>query len=377
MSASGISHRPVGVGIVGLSASGGWAARAHVPALRALERYELRALSASSAESAAAAGRQHGVPLTFAGASELANCDEVDLVVIAVKVPRHHELVTAALQAGKTVLCEWPLGNGLAEAEDLAEHARAQGVRTAVGLQGRSAPAVRYLRDLIADGYVGEVLSCTIVASGGSWGAEIPAPSGRYLVDRANGATMLTIPAGHTLDAVASVLGELDAITATLATRRRHVRDVKTGDLLPMTAADQVAVTGRLDGGAVTAIHFRGGLSRGTNLHWEINGTDGDLVISGPSGHLQFSTVTIHGGRGADTTLSALAVPDAYHRVPALAGQEDSPGYVVAHAYTQLLDDLDDGTSLVPDFDHAVRRHRTIDAIERAAAASERQPASP
>jgi len=72
MAFSRATGHPIGVGIVGLSASGQWAANAHVPALRAIEGYELRALSASSAESAAAAGRVHDVPLTFAHAEELA-----------------------------------------------------------------------------------------------------------------------------------------------------------------------------------------------------------------------------------------------------------------------------------------------------------------
>jgi predicted dehydrogenase len=356
------------VGIIGLSASKGWAARAHVPALRALDGYELRALSASSAASAAAAGAAHGVPLTFGDAGELARCEDVDLVVVAVKVPHHHELVSAALDAGKMVLCEWPLGNGLAEAEDLARRAHAQGIRTAVGLQARSAPAVRYLRDLVAGGYVGEVLSSTLIASGRGWGAEVPGTAGRYLLDRSNGATMLTIPFGHTLDGVASVLGELEDVSATLATRRTQVRDGESGEVLPMTAADQIAFTGRLEGGAVVAIHYRGGLSRGLNFHWEINGTDGDLVVTGPNGHLQFGVVAISGGRGDDTALSPLPVPGAYERVPTLAGQTAAPGYVVAHAYAQLLDDLEDGTALVPDFDHAVRRHATLERIERAAA---------
>jgi predicted dehydrogenase len=52
---------PIGVGIVGLSAAGGWAATAHVPALAALDGYQLRALSASSVESAAAAAERYGV----------------------------------------------------------------------------------------------------------------------------------------------------------------------------------------------------------------------------------------------------------------------------------------------------------------------------
>ena len=360
MPTSLLSRRPIGVGIVGLSASGGWAGRAHVPALQALDGYELRALSASTAESAAAAGREHGIERTFGDAAALAACDDVDLVVIAVKVPHHFELVTAALEAGKPVLCEWPLGNGLAEAVELAERARRAGVPGYVGLQARSAPAVRYLRDLVADGYIGEVLSSTVVASGGQWGPSVPAASARYLLDRANGATMMTIPFGHTLDGVASVLGEPQDLLATIATRRPQVSDVASGEPLPMTAADQVAVTGRFPDGAVVTFHYRGGTSRATNFHWEINGTEGDLVASGPTGHLQLIPIALRGARGEET-LADLVVPPEYHRVPGL--EPSSPGYAVAHAYAQLLDDLDTGTALVPDFEHAVLRHRMLEAI--------------
>lgn len=373
----GTGH-PIGVGIVGLSASGQWAANAHVPALRAIEGYELRALSASSAESAAAAGRAHDVPLTFGSAAELAAHDDVDLVVITVRVPFHRELVTAALEAGKAVLCEWPLGNGLAEAEELAEMARARGLSTAVGLQARSAPAVHFLRDLVADGYVGEVLSTTLVGSGGRWGGDVDSAGERYLLDTANGATMLTIPFAHTLDAVASVLGEPRDPAATLATRRTVARDAETGEPLPMNAPDQVAVTARLagspvadtatdplEGGPVASFHYRGGLNRGTNFRWEINGTEGDLVVTAPFGHLQMVPITVHGARGTDTELAELPVPAKYERVPGLS--PDHPGYAVAHAYVQLLEDERTGHTVVPDFDHAVLRHRTIAAIERAA----------
>ena len=370
------TDKQIGVGIIGLSARGGWAAAAHVPALRAVEGYELRALSASSAESAAAAGVSYDVPLTFGTAEELVRSDEVDLAVVTVKVPHHRELVTTALKAGKMVLCEWPLGNGLAETEDLAALARSRGNRTVVGLQARSAPAVRYLHDLVADGFVGDVLSTTIIASGEGWGPEVPTPHARYLIDAANGATMLTIQVGHILDGVASVLGEFGEIDAVATTRRNTVRDVETGGVLRMTAPDQVAVAGRLVSGAVAAIHVRGGRNRGVNFRWEINGTDGDLVVSGPSGFLQSIPVEIRGGRGDDSELSVLEVPSSYHRVAGLAEQRDAFSYTVAHFYAQLFDDIKSGTSTLPDFDHAVRRHRTIETIDRAATSGRRQTVS-
>src|SRR3954454_14452259 len=118
MSSQTSSTAPIGVGVIGLSASGGWAAQAHPPALAAVPGFEVRALSASSPASAKAAGEKYGIPLTFGSAEELAWRDEVDLVVVAVKVPHHRELPLPALEAGKAVFCEWPLGNGLEEAEE-------------------------------------------------------------------------------------------------------------------------------------------------------------------------------------------------------------------------------------------------------------------
>ncbi|MEU0117036.1 Gfo/Idh/MocA family oxidoreductase [Streptomyces bobili] len=363
---------PVGVGIIGLSARGGWAARAHVPALEALKgKFELRALSASSAESARAAGKKYGIPLAFGSAEELVRRDEVDLVVVTVKVPHHRRLVEAALHAGKNVLCEWPLANGLAEAEELAGLAARAGVRGFVGLQARASSALRYTRDLVAEGYVGEVLSTSMIASGGAWGPTFSSGS-EYLLDRDNGATMLTIPFGHTIDALSTVLGEFTETTATTAVRRPRVTNAETGESTTMTTADQVAVTGVLETGAVASVHYRGGSSRGTNFHWEINGTDGDLIVTAPSGHLQLAPVTLHGARGNDARLTALAVPDSYECVPSLAGRADEPGYALAHAYADLHDDLTEGTRTAPDFGHAVRRHRLLDSIERAATTGER-----
>lgn len=359
---------PLGVGIVGLSADGGWGARGHVPAVDAVDGFELRALTASTPESAQKAATRYGVPLAFTDAGELAAHEDVDLVVVTVRVPRHRELILPALQAGKIVLSEWPLANGLAEAEELAGIARRQGVRTAVGLQARSAPVVRYLRDLISEGYVGRVLSSSLVASGGGWGPTVASRTA-YTTDRANGATMLTVPFGHTVDAFTMCLSGFASLTATTATRRPVVRNAETGASVPQSAEDQIAVTGELESGAIAAVHYRGGSSRSTNLLWEINGTEGDLVVTGDSGHLQFGQVTLRGARGESSETTELPVPDSYQLVPELSG----PQAVVANAYARLRRDLLEGTSQVPDFGHAVNHHQLLDRITRAAETGTRQ----
>src|SRR5207253_1563854 len=121
--------------------------------------FEITALSTTRRESADAAKKLFGVPAAFDNHQELVSSPTVDVVAVTVKVPHHLELASAALVAGKAVYCEWPLGNGLKEAETLAALAKRKGVLAVAGPQARSAPAVAYVRDLIKQGYVGEVRS--------------------------------------------------------------------------------------------------------------------------------------------------------------------------------------------------------------------------
>src|SRR2546428_855170 len=179
------------VGIIGANPDRGWAAQAHIPALKSLsDDFEITALSTSRRESAEAASKLFGVPVAFDNHQDLVNSADVDVVAITVKVPYHLELATAALDAGKAVYCEWPLGNGLKEAETLAALAKKKGALAVAGLQARSAPSVAYVRDLIRQRDVGEVLSTTLIGSGMGWGAT-GEPVQVYLNDKRNGATML------------------------------------------------------------------------------------------------------------------------------------------------------------------------------------------
>src|SRR5207302_9603395 len=147
---------------------------------------------------------------------------------------------TAALDAGKAVYCDWPLGNGLKEAENLAALAKKKGVLAVTGLQARSAPPVAYVRDLIEQGYVGEVLSTTLIGSGMGWGPTVE-PYNVYMNDKKNGATMLSIGLGHAADALSYSLGEVRDLSATMTMRRKSFTVAGTRESRPMAAEDQVA----------------------------------------------------------------------------------------------------------------------------------------
>src|SRR5437867_8941928 len=234
-----MSESTLGVGIIGVSADRGWAATAHIPALRALPNYEIRALSAHSAESARAAGQAFGVSAVFSEHEQLVTQPDIDVVAVTVKVPHHRELVSAALAAGKAVYCEWPLGRDLDEARAMAALAAEQRVYTVVGLQARQAPAIQFVQQLLSDGYVGEVLSTTMV--GLSVPGEVVVQANAYMLDKANGANLLTIAVGHSLDLLSYVLGEFAELSAVSELRRPRITIQETGEQVVKTAADQIA----------------------------------------------------------------------------------------------------------------------------------------
>ncbi len=362
--------KKIGVGIIGVQPGRSWAAVAHIPALQVLPDYAITALSTTRMESAKAAGEAYGVSNCYDNHQALVNDPAVDLVAVTVKVPHHVELVNAALDAGKMVYCEWPLGNGLDEAVAMASKARALGIRCAVGTQARAAPVVNYVRDLVADGFVGEILSTTLIGSGMAWGP-FTDNANAYTNDIRNGASMLTIPVGHTMEAVCHCLGQVTEVSATLANRRKTLLNMESGETIAMTAHDQVAFTGSLEGGATISVHYRGGYTRGgTGLLWEINGTDGDLQLTSMAGHAQMFDLALKGAKGEQQTLESMEVPARYlWTPPGLAG----PPANMAQAYAMFARDLRDGTRTCPDFDDAVVRHKMIAAIERSAASGSRE----
>lgn len=351
------------VGFIGLNPGIHWASTAHIPALKALSNdYVVGGVANTSLTSAQKAADTFGLPHAFENAQALVNSPEIDLVVITVKVPHHHELVTMALNAGKHVYCEWPLGADLTEARELAGLAETKGVVAAIGTQMRVAPEVQYLRQLIADGYVGEVISTSLIGSGGQWGGETDAAHA-YLYDRKNGATMLSIPLAHTLAGMREVLGGFGDLSARMFIRRKTTNVADTGEVIPTTSHDQVLVQGALETGAPVSIHYRGGMSRGTNLLWEINGTEGDIQVTGATGHGQMVQLSIRGANHNAKELAPLTPPvSAYDGWP-----DNSVARNVAQLYARIAQDIRSGTRSAPSFRDAVTLHELVDAIEHSA----------
>ncbi|MFD0960696.1 Gfo/Idh/MocA family protein [Paenibacillus chungangensis] len=358
-----------GVGIIG---AGAWGGMAHVPAIAGLEAYEAKAVTGTRPESARKTAESHGIAHSYTDALEMAMQSDVDVVAVTVKVPEHDQLIRKALEAKKHVYSEWPLARTTAEAEAILALAEERGVKHIVGLQARGNPTVRYIRDMIIEGRVGRILAVNAVVTLPTF----PTLNGTvdqahaYLLDESNGADQLTIGAAHLLDAIEYMVAPFTEVSATLATQYPDVNILETGQTVRATGSDHVLIGGELTQGALVSAQF---VNAGApDFQLRIIGTEGELAITPRDGlmfqmdRLNMSFLRPSGER------EELETPDLYissltkHIAP-------GPGYNVAQLYATFAERIAGGEAELPDFAHAVRTHRLMDAIRAASITGIRQ----
>ncbi|KAL4981262.1 hypothetical protein BDW68DRAFT_197315 [Aspergillus falconensis] len=293
---------PIRIGIIGLS-PGAWAAKAHLPYLQSPNsKFEIVAVCNSTVESAAKSVRDlslTGRVKTYGNVQDIADDNDIDLVVCTTRVDRHYKPILPSLRAGKDVFVEWPLGRNLEEAKELLNIAKQHNVRiTAVGLQGRFDATVETLKDILAEGKIGKVLSTTITSQG-IIGGQSELENQAYLLDRDSGGSLLSIPALHLLDTVQEVLGNFASVQSLLANQRPSVKIVKAdGSVLEetakKTAPDHIMIQGTLESGAVFSATVRGGspFKGSPGLVWSIYGEKAEIRILGPSAFIELLGTT-------------------------------------------------------------------------------------
>ena len=348
------------LGIIGANPHRGWAARAHLVAAAASPDVELTAVCTTQRESADESARKFGARFAFADYREMLAHREIDAVAVVLRVPAHYEPTMAAIAAGKHVYTEWPLGQTTAQAVQMAEAARARGVQRMVGLQARADPAILYLRELIAEGYVGEVLSCrvSLIREG-----VLQRTSARtWQRDVTLGAHTLTIANGHTIDAMRFVLGDVRSVAAIVGTQVGKWLETDTGKMVDVTSPDTIAVSARLANGALASVHVASVPYAGSGYRMEIYGAEGTLVaLSGDSPQLQH--VRLEGARRGNA-LAALEIPSRFIYVPEQMPRGEP--YNVGQAYHVFAEAIRSGRQCEPGFDTAVKLHRLVDAIRAA-----------
>ena len=305
---------------------------------------ELTAVCTTKADTAEAARRAYGARLAFDDYRKMIASPEIDAVAVVVRVPSHYTPTKAALEAGKHVYCEWPLGRTTAEAVELAALAKAQGLVTAVGLQARVNPAVMHLKELVEAGYVGEVMAVHVCLMREGI---LTRPAHRtWQRDAELGANTLTIANGHTVDAMRFVVGDFSRLSAVVATQAKQWLDTGTNTWLDVTSPDNILVGRRLTSGAVASVHVGAIPYAGSGYRMEIYGRDGTLVATGEDSP-QLSEISLRGAKRGNT-LAPMPVPERF--TVTAPGTPAGEAVNVGQMYTLFAQAIRQGKSRQPTF---------------------------
>ena len=355
------TQREIRVGIVGADTKASWAKVSHVPAINDLPGLKLAAVATRNKQSAREAAEAFGADHWFSDPFAMISDDLIDVITIAVKVPAHRELVLAALVAGKAVYCEAPLGRTVAEAEEMASAAGS--LHTAIGLQGRLNPAVRRAAELLSSGKIGRPLNARIVSTTVGFGPELPSMYD-FFNKTSSGANLLTITAGHTLDVVEAVLGEIVEVDARTEILWPTVKLTDTCEESVRETADHVDVLGKIRSGAVFTAAINGGVAP--------EDAGFSLEVRGSEGWLSLTSDQPYGFQAGDVKLTS-NIPFATPEEAAVSGGFMGAAINVGQVYAQLVRDLHAGTYSTPGFEHALHNARLVEAVRRAAERGERQ----
>jgi 2-hydroxy-4-carboxymuconate semialdehyde hemiacetal dehydrogenase len=124
----------------------------HLDGLKNVEGVEIASVISRRAEQAAVVAAKYGAPLSGTELFEALERDDVDAVILCTPTQMHAEQAIACLEAGKHVQVEIPLSDSWADAQAVADKAKASGLVCMVGHTRRFNPSHQWVHNRIVSG---------------------------------------------------------------------------------------------------------------------------------------------------------------------------------------------------------------------------------
>lgn len=375
-------ERKIGIGVIGM----GWMGRVHSASYRrVLEHFPdlgvrpRLLMAADVSEDRRLHAERIGFEATTGDWRAVVEDPRVEVVNVTLPNAMHREVALAALEAGKHVWVEKPVGRGVRDTAAVAEAAKRAGVVTGVGFCYRFAPAVQHARALIEAGEIGEVNHYRGVFLADYANRADSAASWRFSREQAGSGALGDLMA-HVVDMTHYLVGPIERLsgrTATMYPQRprlpvgegTHFSRVATDDLVDVDNEDWAGALFELGGGTVGSL-------------------EASRVIVGPRVQMRFE---VHGTKGALSwelermnelerfQLSDDGGDDGYATILAGAQHPDfaafQPGAGVPMGYDDLrvlearnfLAGVRDGEQREPGVEEMLACARVLEAIERSA----------
>ncbi|HWV36048.1 MAG TPA: Gfo/Idh/MocA family oxidoreductase [Thermomicrobiales bacterium] len=371
----------IGVGLVGYKFMG----RAHSNAYRQVAAFfdvdpkpVMRAICGRDAAATQAAADKMGWQGIETDYHALVKRDDIGLVDVSTPGYTHHDVVIAALEAGKHVICEKPLANTLEEARNMVNAAKKAGTINMVNFNYRRVPAVQFAKQLIDEGKIGEITHWRAVYLQ-DWLVNPMAPLAWRLKKELAGSGALGDIAAHILDLSHLLVGNITEVVGTLDTfiKQRPVEVPSDGgsglsnkagtEMGEVTVDDATTFLARFENGATGTFEAtRMATGRRNYNSFEINGTKGSIAfnlerLNELEVYLAEDEAGLQGFRAINVTESAHPYAGNWWPAGHIIGWEHSH----THNIVALLEGIRTGINPSPSFEDGFRCQAVLDAVER------------
>ncbi|HVF85624.1 MAG TPA: Gfo/Idh/MocA family oxidoreductase [Abditibacteriaceae bacterium] len=379
-----MAQKEVGIGLIGYAFMG----KAHSNAYRQVGRFfdpevkpVMRALCGRNEDNVRKAADRLGWQSYETDYRKLIERPDIDIIDIGTPGNQHKEMAIAAAQAGKTVLCEKPLGNTLSEAREMLDAAQQAKVVNMVCFNYRRVPAIALAKQMIEDGTLGKIyhFRATYLQD---WIVNPNAPLSWRMRREVAGSGSLGDLGAHLVDTAHYLIGNISSLTALTETfiKERPLPAATTGDeglsgfkasseMGPVTVDDAALFLARFANGAVGTFEAtRFALGRKNHNSFEINGSKGSVVFNfqqmneleyydneGPEGRKGFRTI--------QATESSHPYMSAYWPTGHIIGYE----HTFINTIYDLLNAHARGEQVHADFRDGAQVNAVLDAVDSAA----------
>ncbi len=298
---------------------------------------------------------------------------EIDVVHVCTPNHLHKEALLSAMQHQKHIYCDKPLVATMDEAEEIRAALPAYRATAQMTFQNRFFPATMRARQLIAAGWLGQVLGFRVCYLHG--GSANPAAPLKWKFTAAAGGGVIADLASHVLDLVDWLIGPLSSVMA--ATQIAYPERPSSSDptqKLPVDAEDCVMLLARVQSGALGTIEATK-IATGTEdeIRVEIHGSRGALRYNGMDPH----HLELHDASAPDRPLGGLRGwnrIDAGQRYPLPSAGFPSPkaaiGWIRSHVacLENFLEAVAQGRPAEPGLDQGIRVQHLMDRVRQSAA---------
>lgn len=301
----------------------------YIVGLKAIPEVEVVGVYSRRAERATELAEKHQIPYSTRHFHVLLGLPGLDAVAVVTPNSTHAEFVRAALEAGKHVICDKPLGLNGAEAEELRQLAEQSGTRNVVFVPYRFSPAAMAVKRTLEEGQIGRVLNVKA-----SWGVDLRGEPLRWrFQSKLSGPGVVVDLGAHILDLLTWWVGPIRRVLGRCRTLVPQRPAEVGGRMRPVDVPDECWTLVEFAKAGVGSVALSWNQKRDQRV--EVEGERGTLIYDSPSmlqwlsGRGPFNPSATLVSKGEAGRHAPLPLPDAQDFT--------SPEAALAHMFRRIV----------------------------------------